>query len=79
MTAMLGVLAAPLLPLAQLPGGFPGILLGLPLVVVASLVFAATHHEAPAAIARATLQWIAWLGGILGGVLVVVTLLGWLA
>jgi uncharacterized membrane protein YdcZ (DUF606 family) len=66
-------------PLAMLSGGFPGIVLGLPLLVVASLVFAATHHEAPAAIVRATLQWMAWLGGILGGVLVVVTILGWFA
>jgi len=67
------------LPLAFLPGGFPGMLLGLPLLMVASIVFAATHHESPAAILRATLQWMWWLGGILGGVLVVVAVLGWLA
>lgn len=67
------------MPTAMLPGGFPGVLLGLPLLIVASLVFAATHHESPAAIGRATVQWIVWLGGILGAVLVVVTLLGWLA
>ena len=66
-----------IVPLAALPGGFPGVALGVPLLLAASLVFAATHHESPAAIGRATLQWIAWLGGILGGVLVVVTVLGW--
>lgn len=71
--------AAALLPLAVLPGGFPGIVLGLPLLLVASIVFAATHHEAPAAIVRGTLQWLVWLGGILGAVLIVVTLLGWFA
>ena len=65
--------------LALLPGGFPGVVLGLPLLIVASLVFAATHHEAPEAIARATIHWIVWLGGILGAVLVFVTVLGWFA
>jgi hypothetical protein len=57
----------------------PGLVYGLPLVVVAAVVFAATHHEDPAAIRRATLEWIGWLGGILGGVLVAVWLVGWLA
>ena len=57
----------------------PGLVYGLPLVVVAAIVFAATHHEDPAAIRRATLEWIGWLGGILGGVLVAVWLVGWLA
>jgi len=72
------VIVSPIIvPLAALPGGFPGVALGVPLLLAASLVFAATHHESPAAIGRATLQWIAWLGGILGGVLVVVTVLGW--
>ena len=46
---------------------------------VAAVVFAATHHESPQAIGRATIQWIGWLGGILGAVLVAVSLLGWLA
>jgi uncharacterized membrane protein YdcZ (DUF606 family) len=55
------------------------VVLGLPLLIVASLVFAATHHEAPEAIARATIHWIVWLGGILGAVLVFVTVLGWFA
>ena len=63
--------------LAMLPGGFPGVVLGLPLLIVASLVFAATHHEAPEAIARATIHWIVWLGGILGVVLALVLLLGY--
>lgn len=54
----------------------PGIAFGLPLVLVAAVVFAATHHEDPAAIRRATLEWLGWLGGILGGVLVVVWLIG---
>lgn len=57
----------------------PGLVYGLPLVFVAAVVFAATHHEDPAAIRRATLEWIGWLGGILGGVLVAVWLVGWLA
>ena len=57
----------------------PGIAYGLPLVLVAAIVFAATHHEDPAAIRRATLEWIGWLGGILGGVLVAVWLVSWLA
>jgi hypothetical protein len=57
----------------------PSLLLGLPLIVLASLVFAATRHELPAAIRRATLEWIAWLGGVLGLVLAAVALLGWLA
>jgi hypothetical protein len=52
---------------------------GLPLAVAAALVFAATHHEDPAAIRRATIEWIGWLFGILGGVLVAVWLVGWLA
>jgi len=57
----------------------PGLAVGLPLAVVAALVFAATHHEDPAAIRRAALEWIGWLFGILGGVLVAVWLVGWLA
>lgn len=56
----------------------PGLVFGLPLALVAALVFAATHHEDPTAIRRAALEWIGWLFGILGGVLVAVWLLGWL-
>jgi len=56
----------------------PGLVFGLPLALVAAIVFAATHHEDPAAIRRAALEWIGWLAGILGGVLVAVWLLGWL-
>ncbi|MFM7245620.1 MAG: hypothetical protein ACKO40_15805 [Planctomycetaceae bacterium] len=57
----------------------PGLVFGLPLALVAAIVFAATHHEDPAAIRRATLEWIGWLFGILGGVLVAVWLVSWLA
>jgi uncharacterized membrane protein YdcZ (DUF606 family) len=54
----------------------PGIFFGLPLLALASLIFAATHHEDPASIGLATVHWTVWLGGILGAVLVVVLLLG---
>lgn len=57
----------------------PGLMLGLPLIVVASLVFAATRHEDPAMIRRVALGWIGWLCGVLGAVLVVVAILAWLA
>ena len=57
----------------------PGLVFGLPLAVVSAIVFAATHHEDPAAIRRATLEWVGWLFGILGGVLGAVWLVGWLA
>ncbi len=57
----------------------PGLLLGLPLLVAASLVFAATRHEDPAAIKRGALQWLGWLGAVLGGVLVAVLILASLA
>jgi uncharacterized membrane protein YdcZ (DUF606 family) len=56
----------------------PGLFFGLPLILVAALVFAATHHEDAGAIRNAALQWVGWLGGILGAVLVVVTILSWL-
>lgn len=65
--------------LLALLGRLPSLLLGLPLIVLASLVFAATRHEDPAAIRRATLEWIAWLGGVLGLVLAAVAVLAWLA
>ncbi len=64
--------------LAALAGRVPGIFFGLPLVALASLIFAATHHEDPAAIRLATVHWAVWLGGLLGVVLAVVLLLGWL-
>lgn len=57
----------------------PGLALGLPLLVVASLVFAATRHEDPAAIRRVAMQWLGWLGGILGAVLAAVLFLAWWA
>ncbi|MFM8292862.1 MAG: hypothetical protein ACKOC4_14355 [Planctomycetia bacterium] len=64
---------------AQLADRVPGVFFGLPLLALASLVFAATHHEDPAAIGYAAVHWAVWLGGILGVVLAVVLLLGWLA
>ncbi len=57
----------------------PGLVLGLPLILVASLVFAATRHEEPAAIRRAAIEWVGWLGGLLGVVLAAVGLLAWMA
>jgi len=65
-----------ILPLAALGDRLPGLVFGLPLILVAAVVFAATHHEDTAAIRRATLEWVGWLAGILGGVLVAVWLIG---
>jgi hypothetical protein len=62
--------------LASFADRVPGIFFGLPLLALASLIFAATHHEDPAAIGVATVHWTVWLGGILGLVLAVVLLLG---
>ena len=64
--------------LGSLAGRVPGIFFGLPLVALASLIFAATHHEDPAEIRLATVHWTVWLGGMLGMVLAAVLLLGWL-
>jgi hypothetical protein len=64
--------------IAQLADKVPGVLFGLPLLALASLIFAATHHEDPAAIGLATVHWTVWLGGVLGLVLAAVLLLGWL-
>jgi hypothetical protein len=61
---------------AQLADRVPGLFFGLPLLALASLIFAATHHEDPAAIGLATVHWTVWLGGILGLVLAAVLLLG---
>ena len=71
-----GLLHLPLL--ASLAGRVPGIFFGLPLVALASLIFAATHHEDPAEIRLAAVHWMVWLGGMLGMVLAAVLLLGWL-
>jgi hypothetical protein len=79
---MLSLLATiPVSPVlvAALVDRVPGIFFGLPLVALASLVFAATHHEDPAEIRFATVHWAVWLGGILGLVLAAVLLLGWFA
>jgi hypothetical protein len=54
----------------------PGIFFGLPILALASLIFAATHHEDPAAIGMATVHWTVWLGGVLGLVLAVILLIG---
>lgn len=67
------------LPVAAAIDRVPGLAFGLPLILVAAIVFAVTHHEDREAIRRAALQWVGWLCGILGGVLVAVWLLGWLA
>jgi hypothetical protein len=70
-------LAASVVPLlATFADRVPGIFFGLPLLALASLIFAATHHEDPAAIGLATVHWTVWLGGVLGMVLAVVLLLG---
>jgi hypothetical protein len=70
----------PVVPLllAALADSVPGVFFGLPLLALASLIFAATHHEDPAAIGLATVHWAVWLGGILGLVLAAVLLLGWM-
>ena len=80
MTTLLAAAAAgfPSPVLASLAGRVPGIIFGLPLVALASLIFAATHHENPADIRLATVHWTVWLGGMLGIVLAFVLLLGWL-
>lgn len=65
--------------LASFADRVPGIFFGLPLLALASLIFAATHHEDPAAIGVATIHWTVWLGGILGVVLAAVLLLGYIS
>lgn len=77
MSPQVAVIAATLV--AHALDGVPGLVFGLPLLVVASLVFAATRHEDPQTIRRVTLEWLGWLGGVLGGVLLAVLVLGWLA
>ncbi|MDG1991829.1 MAG: hypothetical protein P8J43_05125 [Pirellulales bacterium] len=57
----------------------PMLFFSLPLIAAASVVFAATHHESPPVIWRATAEWAMWLAGILGGVLLVVFILSQLA
>lgn len=61
---------------ASLLDRVPGLAFGVPLLIAASFVFAATHHEDPEVIRGAMLQWLAWLGVILGAVLAVVLLIG---
>jgi hypothetical protein len=74
-SSLLAASAVPLL--ASFADRVPGVFFGLPLLALASLVFAATHHEDPAAIGLATVHWTVWLGGFLGMVLAVVLLLGY--
>lgn len=71
-------LATILVPLlaASLLDRVPGLAFGVPILIAASFVFAATHHEDPDAIRGAMLQWLVWLGVILGAVLGFVVLLG---
>ncbi len=64
--------------MASLVEAIPGVFFGLPLMALASFVFAATHHEDDEAIGMATLHWTVWMGGVLGLVLAIVLLLGWL-
>jgi type III secretory pathway component EscT len=73
--AGLVVMLAPVLA-ASLLDRVPGIAFGLPLLIAASAVFAATHHEQPDAIRTAMLQWLVWLGVILGVVLGIVLVIG---
>lgn len=63
--------------LASLAESVPAVFFGMPLLALASFVFAATHHEDPEEIRFATVHWTVWLGGILGLVLAAVLLLGW--
>jgi len=79
--AMFAGLMPALMPclFATLVDRVPGIFFGLPLMALASLIFAATHHEDPAEIRFATIHWAVWLGGILGLVLAALLLLGWFA
>jgi uncharacterized membrane protein YdcZ (DUF606 family) len=64
---------------AALVDHVPGLAFGVPLILAAAVVFAGTHHESPARIRAATIEWIGWLGGILGAVLLAVALVSWLA
>lgn len=73
--AGLASLLTPLLA-ASLLDRLPGLAFGVPLLIAASFVFAATHHEHPDAIRRAMLQWLVWLGVILGVVLGLVLVIG---
>ena len=40
----------------------PMLFFSLPLIAAASVVFAATHHESPPVIWRATAEWAMWFG-----------------
>lgn len=62
--------------LATLVDVVPGVFFGLPLLALASFVFAATHHEDDEAITLATIHWAVWIGGVLGLILAIVFLIG---
>jgi uncharacterized membrane protein YdcZ (DUF606 family) len=64
---------------ATLVDHVPGLAFGVPLVLAAAVVFAGTHHESPERIRAAAIEWVGWLGGILGAVLLAVALVSWLA
>ena len=57
----------------------PILFFSLPLIAAASVIFAATHHESPPVIWRATAEWALWLIGILGAVLLFVFIISRLA
>ena len=57
----------------------PMLFFSLPLIAAASVVFSATHHESLSAIWRGTIEWMIWLIGILGIVLLAVFILSRLA
>lgn len=57
----------------------PMLFFSLPLIAAASAVFSATHHESSSAIWRGTIEWMIWLIGILGVVLLAVFILSRLA
>lgn len=69
---------AALLLLGSVVEAVPGVFFGLPLLALASFVFAATHHEDAEQIQLATIHWMVWMAGVLVVVLAVVLLLGWL-
>lgn len=70
------LLVAPGLAAMTILDRVPGLFFGLPILVAASFVFAATHHEDPEDIRDAAVHWLVWLGVILGVVLAAVIAIG---
>jgi len=61
-------------------GLFPGeqlVLFALPLVVVVSLVYGATRHEAWPVIFRHAWDTAVWIVGFMGAVFVFILMMGW--